>query len=128
MNANIMKTQFFIKLYMTWNVTFMLWRSFVIYFKYFWPNYNWLTFLWTTFVLVFSINQSIYGQLKKRFIIKLQKRCNRVFTKRWRKQTLAEMWLFLSYLYGIKFLNKFLKAKNPPHATRILTSPHQIRC
>ena len=36
MNANIMKTQ-----YMTWNVTFMLWRSFVIfYFKTFRPIYN----------------------------------------------------------------------------------------
>ena len=36
MNANIMKTQ-----YMTWNVTFMLWRNIgIFYFKTFWPNYN----------------------------------------------------------------------------------------
>ena len=41
MNVKIMKTKFFIKLFMTWNVTFMLWRSFVIsYLKTFWPNYN----------------------------------------------------------------------------------------
>ena len=34
MNANIMRTQFFIKFYLTWNVIFKLWRSFVIfYFK-----------------------------------------------------------------------------------------------
>ena len=31
MNAIIMKTQFFIKLYMTSNVIFMLWRSFMIF-------------------------------------------------------------------------------------------------
>ena len=36
MNANVMGRQ-----YMTWNVTFLLWRSFLIFnFKTFYPNYN----------------------------------------------------------------------------------------
>ena len=51
-----MKTQFFHKLYMTWNVTFMLSRSFLIYyFKTFWLNYN--------------IDIRFYGQLLSLFTI-----------------------------------------------------------
>ena len=41
LNVNIMKTQFFIKSYITWNVTLKLWITFVFFcFEPFWPNYN----------------------------------------------------------------------------------------
>ena len=42
---------FFIKLYMTWNVTFMLCSSFEIFFTI--RTFDLFTFLWTTFFLIF---------------------------------------------------------------------------
>ena len=58
MNAYHQDTIFFIKSDITWNVTFMFWRSFAIfYIKTFWPNYN--------------IDLRSYGQLLSLFHLNL---------------------------------------------------------